>query len=124
MFGKSLKLVLFLFLLIYMCNFALAQELLLEQNKLYLLTFDDNIQNFYSNKDCLESQLINTIYSSNQLLLLLKKEEGVLQVKTEKDFYKFEVKKGVSENYENLIKIDYPIDELLILDLPQKTGEK
>lgn len=124
MLFKFLKTFLFLFFLLCISSYSYAQELLLEQNQLYLLTFDDNIQNFYSNKNCLESQLINTIYSSNQLLLLLKKEEGILQVKTEKDFYKFEVKKGISNDYENLIKIDYPIDELLILDLPQKTGEK
>ncbi len=124
MFFKSLKMSLLLLLLLYMSIPVFAQELLLEQNKLYLLTFNDNIQNFYSNKDCLESQLINTIYTSNQLLLLLKKEEGVLQVKTEKDFYKFVVKKGISDDYENLIKIDSPSDDLLILDLPQKLGEK
>ncbi len=124
MFFKSLKISLLLLLLLYMSIPVFAQELLLEQNKLYLLTFNDNIQNFYSNKDCLESQLINTIYTSNQLLLLLKKEEGVLQVKTEKDFYKFVVKKGISDDYENLIKIDSPSDDLLILDLPQKLGEK
>ena len=124
MFFKSLKTILFLFFLLSISSSILAQELSLEQNKLYLLTFNDNIQNFYSNKDCLESQLVNTIYSSNQLLLLLKKEEGVLQVKTEKDFYKFVVKKGTSDDYENLIKIDSPSDDLLILDLPKKLGEK
>ena len=124
MFFKRLKNILFLFIFLCSCSSALAQELLLEQNKLYLLTFDDNIQNFYSNKDCLESQLVNTIYSSNQLLLLLKKNEGVLQVKTEKDFYKFVVKNGISDDYENLIKIDSPSEDLLILDLPQRMGEK
>ena len=115
---------LFVFLLLFVNLSVFAQTLELEKDKLYLLTFDDNIQNFYSNNDCLESQLVNTIYNSNQLLIMLKKENGFLQVKTEKDFYKFNVIKGISDNYENLIKIDSPFEDLLILDLPVKMGER
>ena len=124
MVNNIVKIGIVLFIFFFGGNIVFSQPLTLKQNTLYLLNFDDNIHNFYSNRDSLESQLINTIYSSNQLLLLLKKEEGILQVKTENGFYKFEVKSGLTDDYENLIEVDFPPSSSLKIDLPVRLGEE
>ena len=113
------KTLLFSFLLsTIFCFHSVAQELKLETGKPYILSFNEEIQNFHTNSENLDAQILHTIFNDKfQMLLFLKnKKDCFLQVKTEKNLYNYEIKHSNISSKE-LVEVDYPPFENLTVDI-------
>ena len=97
---------------------AESKELSLQQGKIYLLNFEDKIENINANEDVVDVQILHTIFGDNeQIILSLKNSnEGILQVKTSNNMYNYEIKNS-SKSSKELIEIDYPSIENLDVDI-------
>lgn len=113
------KTLLYSFLLsIIFCFQSVAQELKMETGKAYILSFDEEIQNFHTNSENLDVQILHTIFNDKlQMLLYLKnKNDSFLQVKTEKNLYNYEIKHSSVASKE-LTEVDFPPIENLSVDI-------
>ena len=116
MIERALLLSLFFSLII--CFNCLAKELLLEPGKTYILSFDDEILNFHTDEKNLYAEIIHTIFNDKkQMLISLKnKKDNILQIKTENNYYNYDIKASDFSSRE-LIEIDYPPLENLDVDI-------
>jgi len=103
---------------LFFTNFASAEELKLVKDKVYILNFDEEIQNMHSGGSWVEAQILHMLSEDKkQVILSLKAEkEGFLQVKTEKKFYNYKITPSDKSSSE-LLKIDYPPIENLDVDV-------
>jgi len=88
---------------------ANAENLSLEVGKTYLLSFDEEIQNIHATGNSLDVKILHTIYDDKkQLILTLKtNNDCVLQIKTEKSLYRYNVKSS-DVSSKDLMEIDVP----------------
>ena len=116
MIKKTLILSLFFSLII--CFNCFAKELYLEQDKAYILIFDDAILSFHTDEKNLYAEVIHTIFDDKkQMVISLKnKKDNILQIKTENNYYNYDIKASDFSSKE-LIEIDYPSLENLDVDI-------
>ncbi len=100
------------------CSSAFGEELNLVKGKAYLLVFDDEIENIHHNPDCLNVQIIHTIFNDRkQMIISLKSNcRSFLQVKTSNDFLNYEIINAKVPS-KQLIEIDTPPFENLDVDI-------
>jgi len=112
------KLLVLGFICLNLTNFAQAQELNLRQGKIYILNFDEEIQNIHTSQKWLDAQILHTIDNDKKQIVLSLKEdkEGFLQIKTENNFYNYEIKPAKNSSKE-LLEVDYPPIENLDVDI-------
>ena len=113
---KKVIAVMFIYLLFAGSSFA--KELNLQKGKVYILNFDEEIQNMHSGGSWVDAQILHTINDDRkQIILSLKADkEGFLQVKTEKNFYNYEIINS-DKSSEELLQIDKPPVENLAVDV-------
>lgn len=116
MLKKTLLLTIFSALIF--CASAFGEELNLVKGKAYLLAFDDEIENIHHNPDCLNVQIIHTIFDDRkQMIISLKSNcRSFLQVKTSNDFINYEIINSKIPS-KQLIEIDKPPFENLDVDI-------
>ena len=116
MIKKTLILSLFFSLII--CFNCLAKELHLEQGKTYIMIFDEEILNFHTDEKNLLAEIIHTIFDDKkQMIISLKnKKDNILQIKTENNYYIYDIKSSDFSSKE-LIEIDFPPLENLDVDI-------
>ncbi len=97
---------------------SFAKELNLQVGKAYLLNFDEEILNVNADEKCLDAQILHTIFSDKtQLVVSLKKDKNsFLQVKTENNFYNYEIK-SAAKSSEDAVEIDFPPVENFDVDI-------
>ena len=97
---------------------ALAEDLSLVKGRSYVLAFDEEIINFHADEKTLDAQLVHTIFDDKkQLIVSLKtNEDSILQVKTEHNFYKYNIKNSATPT-KDLIEIDLPPAENFEIDV-------
>ncbi len=101
-----------------LAQIGLANDLNLEPGKIYLLNFEEEILNLNANEKNLDAQILHTIFSDKtQLIVSLKNNsDSFLQVKTENNFYNYEIK-NLFKPSEELMEIDFPPIENLDVDI-------
>ena len=114
-----LKKILAICLFCFTCtNIVNAKELLLQKNKIYILSFNEEIQNIHSGGKWLDAQILHTLNDDKKQIVLSLKENknGFLQVKTENNLYNYEAKNSTTSSKE-LLQVDYPPIENLEVDI-------
>ena len=101
---------------------AQGEALNLQQGKVYILNFDEEIQNMHSGGSWVDAQILHTLDDDRkQIILSLKADKnGFLQVKTENKLYNYEI---ISSNKasKELLTIDNP--PIGNLDVDVYTGD-
>ena len=115
---RNFRLLSIVLILSFIASCAESKELFLQEGKIYLLNFEDKIENIHANEDVVDAQIVHTIFGDNeQIILSLKNSnEGILQVKTSNNMYNYEIKNS-SKSSKELIEIDYPSIENLDVDI-------
>ena len=97
---------------------AESKELNMQEGKVYLLNFDEKIENINSDENTIDAQIMHTIYGDNEQIILSIKnsDKSFLQIKTANGMYNYEVKNN-SKSSTELIEIDFPPIENLDVDI-------
>lgn len=98
--------------------YAFCEELNLKKGKVYLLNFDENIENINFDKNKSDIQILYTISGvNNQIICSLKNaENSFLQVKTKNNYYNYTLINS-NDVSKKLIEIDFPPIENLDVDI-------
>ena len=115
------KIVLF-FLFMFMALPAFSERLNLVEGRVYVLNFDDEIQNIHVGNSEIDAQILHTIFDDRkQIILTLNGNQGgFLQVKTEDKLFNYDIK-AAAKSSGNLVEIDIPPLENIEVDV--YTGE-
>ncbi len=117
MFFKNIILS-FIFIFLFGIICVQAKDLELVEGKVYLLNFDEEIQNIHFDNQATDVQIMHTIFDDKkQIILALKSPNtSILQIKTNNNLYNYKLLKGTTSSKE-LIEIDYPPIENLQVDI-------
>ena len=113
-----MKKLFFVFLLMFASLPSFGEELEMVIGKVYLMSFDSEIQNVFANNLALDAQILHTIFNDRkQLILHLKNDNtAILQVKTEEKLINYNVKAS-DKTSSVLTEIDFPPFENLDVDI-------
>lgn len=97
---------------------AFSKELNMVPGKIYVMNFNEEIQNFHTDNKILDAQILHTIFNDKkQLVLSLKNpQDTTLQIKTEKEYVNYDIK-NAKKSSKDLIEIDFPPFENLDVDV-------